>query len=81
MNFKLPDETSAIGYAGIIGDTGIFKTVENICNNSNGEYGFINNVAENILNTSVIDAAGNEVTLWDKVIKVVGEKYCPLQAT
>lgn len=57
LDFNLPEGTVPLGYAGSIKDkgTGIFKTVGFITEESNGKYGFINDVADNILNYEYFD--------------------------
>ena len=75
LNFNLPDGTKAIGYAGStnsIEGTGIYKTIDIFTQNSNGEYGFINNVADNILNYKYKDSVGIEHSLWDAMEQTVG---------
>jgi hypothetical protein len=54
INYKVSSDGTVIGYAGKLkdGGTGIFETVRNLTENSNGNYIFINNSADNILNNT-----------------------------
>ena len=54
INYKVSGDATVIGYAGKLNDggTGIFETVKNFTENSNGDYIFINNSADNILNNT-----------------------------
>ena len=75
LNFNLPDNTKAIGYAGSTSSlegTGIYRTIDIFTQNSNGEYGFINNVADNILNHAYKDSTGVKHSLWDALEQTVG---------
>lgn len=73
LDFSLKDGTIPIGYAGSIESTGIYKTIELFTQNSGGKYGFINNVADNILNYKFIDSSNKEHSLWNAIGTVVGE--------
>ncbi|GAB5084120.1 hypothetical protein Osc2_08880 [Ruminococcus sp. 25CYCFAH16] len=60
LDYKVSNGGIVIGYAGRIGQdykTGIFNTIDNIVQNSNGQFCFINNSAENILNDAEFKAA------------------------
>jgi hypothetical protein len=74
LDFNLPFGTKAIGYSGstVKGGTGIYKTIDIFTQNSNGEYGFINNVADNILNYTYKDSTGVEHSLWNALEQTVG---------
>lgn len=54
LDYKVTNGGTVIGYAGKLNDggTGIFETVRNLTENSNGDYIFINNAADNILNNT-----------------------------
>ena len=60
LDYKVENGKTVIGYAGRITNenskTGIFHTVQNIVEGSNGKYCFINNSAENILNNGRFNA-------------------------
>lgn len=61
MDYTASNGGAAVGYAGVTGSykdisTGIYLTVENIVNGSNGEYSFINN-GVNILNNKEFEKA------------------------
>ena len=74
LDFNLPVGTKAIGYSGstVKNGTGIYKTIEIFTQNSNGEYGFINNVADNILNYTYEDSTGVDHSLWNALVQTVG---------
>ena len=68
LNYKVTNGGTVIGYAGKLDDggTGIFKTVEDLTKNSDGAYCFINNSADNILNSKEFNTA---------LHKAVGDAY------
>ena len=68
LDYKVTNGGTVIGYAGKLDDggTGIFKTVEDLTKNSDGAYCFINNSADNILNSKEFNTA---------LHKAVGDAY------
>jgi hypothetical protein len=68
LDYKVSNGGTVIGYAGKLDDggTGIFKTVEDLTKNSDGAYCFINNSADNILNSKEFNTA---------LHKAVGDAY------
>lgn len=78
LDFDLPKGTVPIGYAGstsIMNGTGIYQTVDYITKGSNGKYGFINDVADNILNYKYFDEHGKSQTLWTSIDSVLPNGY------
>lgn len=67
LNFDLPEGCTALGYAGSVDGIGVYKTIENIADNSSGKYGFINNVAENIVNDDEFTSRLSSIAAPDSV--------------
>lgn len=75
LDYKVPNGGIVIGYAGRIGQdykTGIFNTIDNIVQNSNGQFCFINNSAENILNDQKFNDALKEAVGEKNASDIIG---------